>query len=414
MEKSIYERGNAARSDTANGQALGRIVSVDINRRLCRVKTFHGPSHLVDLDLKNVQWIDMDTNAEGDEATAIPREKSIGIVTFIEGEAFVHGYINAMKGADGAITGNETAALVRGDKIIATKAGNRILVRANGALEFISKTTLKTTFIPTDSRIITLCRNFNFKADGGTIDWETDDVGQTLYKAEYRANLARTTVMLEKRGAVDATTIFTQEIGPGIPGTPGVPAALYKKEYGIDGSTKETVGPAVPTRTTEKTVDGAVKHDMFGDYSIASKLGNFIASLDIGNAEITAKIGDITLEATAGHFQIHSLQDTALLSDAGNVDIEATAGDVMLNGSLAKMKLSQGKVALGGPAAELLDLFDQFIDVVKTVFDVLALETHTGNLGYPTSPPLNAAQYTQASVLATQIKTLLGTIKGSL
>lgn len=413
-DKTIYERSHPGRSHLANGQALGRITAVNITKRVCTVKTFHGPSHLVDLSLKNVQWADWDTNAEGDEATAIPREKSIGIVTFIEGEAFIHGYINALQDDKGAITGKETGALFKGDKILATKAGNRIIVRASGALEFISKDTLKTTYIPTDSRLITLCRNFNFKTDGGYVIWEGDDVGQTLHTAEYRQNLARTSVVLEKKGNVGGTTVYSREIGAGIPGTAGVPGPIYKKSYDLTGTTVEEIGPSGASVKIEKNVSGSVKHELFSNYEVLSKLGNFIVNLDAGSAEIVAKLGDILLEATAGHLQIHSLQDTAILSDAGNVDVEATAGDVMLNGSLAKMKLSKGKVAIGGPAAELLDLFDQFIDVVKTVFDAMAQETHIGNLGYSTSPPTNASMYVQGSALAAQIKALLGTIKGSL
>jgi hypothetical protein len=98
----------------------------------------------------------------------------------------------------------------------------------------------------------------------------------------------------------------------------------------------------------------------------------------------------------------------------GNFDVAATAGDVALNGSQAQLKLSKGMVALGGPGAELLDLFDQFIDVCSNIFDTLALDTHVGNLGFSTSPSVNAAQFTQGSVLAKQIKALLATIKGSL
>ena len=414
MDSSLYERSHQGRSYLSNGQALGRIVSVDIEKRLCRVKTYHGPQHLIDLDCNNVQWIDQDTNGQGDESTSIPREGALCVVVFIEGEAFVHGYINALSDGSGAVTGNETAALVRGDKIISTKAGNRIIIRANGALEFISKATLKTTFIPTDSRIITLCKNFNFKSDGGFIDWQGDDVGQTLHAAEYRANILRSSVMLEKRGNVSAATIYTREIGPGVPGTPGIPAALYKKEYGIDGSTKETVGPAVPTRTTEMAVDGSIKHDMFGDYSILSKLGKFLVELDTGDAKVIAKLGSIMLEATAGKVDLKSLQDMSFTSDTGNVSVKATAKDVNIEGSQAKMKLGKGKVALGGPTAELLDLFDQLLDAMKDAWTAAAAETHIGNMGYPTAPPTNAADYVKAAATVTQIKTLLGTIKGSL
>lgn len=414
MDKSIYESSNTGRQNQRNGTALGRITHVDVLRRVCRVKTFFGPPHLMDLDCNNVQWVDADTNSEGDESTAIPREGSMGIVHFIEGEAFVHGFINALKGKQGAVTGNETAKLVKGDKIIATRAGNRVIVRTNGSIEFTSKETLKTVYIPTDSRIIELCRNLNFKTDGGYINWEVDDIGTTLHTVEYRTNIARTGLLFEERGSVGGTTVFKQEIGPGIPGVPGITVPTRVKEYDLTGATKEAIGPGVATITIDKTVDGSIKHDIFSDFSVLSKLGNFLASLDVGDATILAKLGSILVEATTGKIDVHALQNVSVLSDLGDVSVKATAGKVEVNGSLGKLVLTKGQVALGGPTAELLDLVDQLLTALKNAFLSAATETHIGNLGYTTSPPLNAADYLTAVALITQIQVLLKTIKGSL
>ena len=404
MEKTIYESTHSGRAQQRNGIALGRIVQVDVPRRLCRVKTFLGPPHLLDLDCHNVQWADLDTNDKGDEMSSIPRVGSLGMVFFIEGESFIFGFVNAIQGKKGAVTGNETAKLVGGDKIIATRAGNRILVRANGSIEFTSKETLKTVYFPTDSRILELCRNYNFKADGGFINWEVDDTGSTKHTVEYRNNLARSMIMVEERGFVGGTTMYSQKIGPGVPGVPGIATPIYSKTYDYFGTTTEQIGPAaLPTISTEKHVSGSIKHEIFSDYSILSKFGKFLVELDIGEAKILSKLGDILLEATAGHFQVHSGLDAAILSDLGDVDIEATTGAVKLNGSQAKLSLEKGKVALGAGPVEVIDQQIQQLDtLINNAVGLVLTRVGPADL----SPAVVA--------ILTNIKVALSTIKGSL
>jgi hypothetical protein len=53
-----------------------------------------------------------------------------------------------------------------------------------------------------------------------------------------------------------------------------------------------------------------------------------------------------------------------------------------------------------GDASEFTVLGETLLDLLGQLCDALAIETHTGNIGLPTSPPLNAATY---SSLKTQI-----------
>lgn len=92
-------------------------------------------------------------------------------------------------------------------------------------------------------------------------------------------------------------------------------------------------------------------------------------------------------------------------------------GQAILEGSGATLKLSKGKVGLGGPGAELLDLIDQELDKLKDLFTEMSNPANAdiGNLGYPVvySPGYSNAMIAVLLGIAT-IKTALGTIKGGI
>lgn len=89
------------------------------------------------------------------------------------------------------------------------------------------------------------------------------------------------------------------------------------------------------------------------------------------------------------------------------------SGDVKFSSSgKAFLTMSNGKVTFGGPAAELLDLVNQFLQTAIDLTASMQNETHIGNLGYNTAPPTNLADYVKANVTLQKIKTLLGQIKG--
>jgi hypothetical protein len=120
----------------------------------------------------------------------------------------------------------------------------------------------------------------------------------------------------------------------------------------------------------------------------------------------------INLELPTGDQFKMTPTDGIVINANSNIKISSLAGNIEADGSLGKLKLGAGKVGLGGPAAELLDLFDQLLQQLDTLLTSMATETHLGNLGYSTSPPLNAAAYAAVQVQIALIKTLLATIKG--
>lgn len=418
MNKSIYERSNNSRQGRSNGICMGRITNVNIDTRLCRVKTFFGPSELLDLDLQNVQWVNVDGNSDGDESGSIPREGAIGLVFFIEGEPYIFGFIKPLNGTKGAVTGKEAVTrLVRGDKLISTKSGNHIVIRSNGSIEIVSKETLKTIYIPTDSRIIEVCRNFNFKTDGGYINWEAKGpaaLGQELFTQEFRKDLARSFIVVEERGAVGASTIYRTSIGPGIPGVPGVPAAVYKFEVDVTGKASLAIGAGVPVMTADVGIDGSISVVSFSNIKVDSRLGTVDITADVGDITTYAKLGGVHVKSDAGDITAKTKAgNVEVQTTAGNVKVGATAGTIEMAGSLAKLKLSKGKVGMGGPAGELLAELEKLAQAVIDESTAAAVHVHPTAVG-PSGPPTTAANFVAVTTAATAIKAIVTLLKGGI
>ena len=157
--------------------------------------------------------------------------------------------------------------------------------------------------------------------------------------------------------------------------------------------------------------------DKDGSTKMVAKDGTFL-NLDAvgGAATLTAKSGayatikddGVTLSDPSGKSFVSITPDGVTVNTSADTIVQAkslavTAGSVAMDGGKAKLSLSQGKVAMGGPAAELVD---QLIQALDAFINAPSLATcGTG----PTSglmPP--------ALTQLIQIKTLLTTIKGSL
>lgn len=136
---------------------------------------------------------------------------------------------------------------------------------------------------------------------------------------------------------------------------------------------------------------------------------------DLWSAE--AALGDkISVSALDGvQISTPAAGGTSASFKAGMVEIDGTLGFKASEGTGgATVNLANGLIGIGNSSAELLDLFDQFLDIVANLATAMSTETHVGNLGYPTAPPTNAADYIKAGVeINTKIKAKLALIKGS-
>lgn len=151
---------------------------------------------------------------------------------------------------------------------------------------------------------------------------------------------------------------------------------------------------------------------VFGDTWELSRARGFQVS--------TPAAGGTSLSMNGGKIDLNSTLDMSLGSTAGSVLISGTTSVDIITDSTAtvaatveasigtsiggaKLNISGGKVALGNNAGELLDLCDQHLDALINNASSIALTA------------VGPAQLNPAVVTSlTQIKTLLGLIKGSL
>jgi hypothetical protein len=248
---SIFERNHPVRTEQTFGIAFGRITSVDSKNRLCSVSTFMGAGSMNDQYIKNCQWLNLDTNAEGDEGTTVPRRGSIGLVFWIDGEPFIGLYFKPIKKGGIPVKGTEYAKLNEGDKVFSTMAGNRILIKTNGMIELFSKSTLSRTMIPLGSQIIDICRKYELTTDSGYMRWNLADklTQQTLFEAEYARDLLRTFVVQEKKGGVSDDILQYIVAGIAGPGMDTVSAPVFEQTLKITGEMETFITPPVPSGT---------------------------------------------------------------------------------------------------------------------------------------------------------------------
>lgn len=80
-----------------------------------------------------------------------------------------------------------------------------------------------------------------------------------------------------------------------------------------------------------------------------------------------------------------------------------------------ELNLVAGKVALGAGGVELLQKISDQLDKIATFMTGTdATHDHIGNMGYPTSPPETASQFTQLGTDLNTIKSAIDSIKGTL
>ena len=82
--------------------------------------------------------------------------------------------------------------------------------------------------------------------------------------------------------------------------------------------------------------------------------------------------------------------------------------------STKSVKIKSAKIAIGFSGVELLDQIVKFMEQVSDMAMALSTEVHTGNMGYPTSPPLNASQYLKVKAQVEVLKASVSMIKGGL
>lgn len=308
---SFYEENNPHRQEKNSGIALGFVEQVFPKERVCKVRTFGHSGGLGDNVINRCQWINMDSNPEGDEATSIPRRNSVGIVFYIGGQPFLFGFFKPLSKNGSAAQGNEPINLQEGDKVISTVAGNRITVKSNGIVELHSGEALRRIQMPSENKLIEICSKYDLRADGGAILWKSED-SKTVCQSEFRRDLVRSIVVTEEKGAVDEKTALKTCVGPANPVAIGTLSSLYEHSVDIDGTTNLKVGPAGNV---------AVKVSPSGSASVEV---NKTTKLDISES------GDVTVKTTGA---------TVGISSSGEVTVKALGQVSISGGGLAATEL---------------------------------------------------------------------------
>jgi phage gp45-like len=321
MDASIYEREHPTREEQAFGFAFGRITEVFAKERYCTVVTFLGKGSLNDNYIPRCQWVNLDSNPEGDESTSIPRKNSIGLVFYVDGEPFIFGFFKPLSRNAATVTGDEPAKLIEGDKVISTVAGNKITVKSNGAIEIVSSDTLRRTMIPKGSAIFDLCRRYQLRTDGGTIDWGSDPITQlTVHKAEYRRDLLRTFIMTEDRGGVDLTTVWKRQVGPAVPGVLGVQLPSFTETISNLGVYELQISPPSPVGTP---IGIRTKISPDGSYNFKSgPIPNFELDISPTGAAKVAVNSLITINLSAtGALEVKNPTSKLSLTESGDIEV---------------------------------------------------------------------------------------------
>jgi hypothetical protein len=144
-----------------------------------------------------------------------------------------------------------------------------------------------------------------------------------------------------------------------------------------------------------------------------------------GELTITRKGG--SLDASTGRFKPVKSMDSSIslkknqlitITTKGGTTITVDgANDIikLLTAGGGELNIVKGKVAFGASGTELLQQISDTLDKIKTFMNsVDSTHDHIGNLGYPTSPPETASQFTQLGSDLGDIKSKVDGIKGSL
>lgn len=244
-QKSVMEKGNRWRDGVGEGLTMCRISKVFPEKRMCEVKTF-GSNNPTQDNTFTCQWLSSDASPEGDESSVVPRINSLGIVAFVDGEPFVIGFLRPLNDeGTAAIPDGEQEEINEGDKVIKTVGKNKLIMRASGEIQIESTRTCRTIYFPNNHLINTLCRNYEFRTDGGTEDWvhysSSRTEKNTVRRVEERDKLTRDNIVYTETGTVDLNT----------------PTLIFRRRFGKgtkDGSITDVVRTVSVLNTGETTV----------------------------------------------------------------------------------------------------------------------------------------------------------------
>ncbi|NDC22541.1 MAG: hypothetical protein EBZ49_00200 [Proteobacteria bacterium] len=295
-----------------------------------------------DNHIPECRWLSTDASPQGDESGTIPRINSYCVVGYIESEPFIIGFWNPTDKTGSANVGEVKEELNEGDKIIKTIGKNKIILRAHGEIQIQSTDTNRTVYFPDQHLINTLCRNYEFRTDGGTIDWHNiNEDDETYFKEEFRDNISRSNLVIEERGKVDGTIVSRTTVGAGDNSSPSINQPVYTETTKSTGETELFIRAPGASSGHKYTIlpSGTTKLNIADKTTVTiDQSGETTIDIGPGKATLNIKPNGDTTYTTSGKITTTATGNVALTT-SGNLNVTSSgptkikAATISLNGS---------------------------------------------------------------------------------
>lgn len=382
---SPWESGHSSRQSKF---CFGRITKVYPETRHVELKTF-GLGAETDQHISRAQWLSPDSHPDGDESGVIPRVNSYCLVFFINGEAFVWGFLKPLtKEGSAANPNTDNEDLQEGDRLLSTVAGNKIILRSSGEIQIESNENCRTIYYAEEDIVNTVCRNYELRLNGGTVDWIIPDKkkGHTIYQAEYRQNIDRKKIVVESKGYIDGGEYVTRyEVGVGTDNG-DISEQVYTKETKKDGTTRTFIrkpGASVGYEQVIKPSGETVVN--IADKSKTTILETGETTVNIADkhklnikpdGKTSLNVNDkcmIDIEASGNVKVDVGGKSTITITPDGTVTIKAETNATV---EAKKINLKGEKVDVGSAAAHPIPLGDLFLQQLNKLIALYNSHTH--------------------------------------
>jgi hypothetical protein len=469
QNSDVWEGGSVA---ALHGDVcLGRITNVNAETRTCTIKTYGSSQQTNNGIFYNVQWLALYSSNEGQEISFVPEINAQALILFEGTQPYIIGFFHPitsdvtvsvpdpeLEGVEpkGASAAFNKERINPGDFILRTAGNCRIVMRRGGEIELEATKLCRRTYFPTRNLINELSQNYEFRTDGGTIDWVHPDPQSenTYFRQEWRDNVSRDNIIIDERGTIEADSnlIHRFQIGPTPEENADAPPpfepviiretfntgqtrfrvnnTLYDEEIKETGEYIKGVNGYLyyqnikPTGEVIENVNNNFQHrilpsgEMFLDIGIEEAKEENIVPAG-GNAKFKMNIkpsGDTTVEINEKiKMSMQASGQVVLDCGPGNSTITVDpSGAITLKTNNAvtcetnTVDLKASSVKLGKSVSDTVPMGKLFLAAVNKVIDVFNGHSHMyakSKVGpVPTSPPMQPAQTIGEDVLSKTVE----------
>jgi hypothetical protein len=199
--------------------ACFQVLSVNLDDRTVECRTWSTPGSFAhDLHITKAIMVGVSNHYNGAESVHMPLPGAVGILHFVESQAYILGFTNP-NDPNGVATNDNGFNLSRlqiasGDTVFYQRLKNYIAIRNSGVIEMEASPQLKTYMLPDRGELSTFCLNYDFHANGGDIAWLTTDKQKTTkLSAIIKDQVGATKIIKFDGGNVDPDNIMILQTG---------------------------------------------------------------------------------------------------------------------------------------------------------------------------------------------------------